>query len=235
VDYEWFFSNLLEPYRVDEDPKVTIPIDDIEQGIRDSAICLADITTNNPNIWYEVGFAVANGKAVVLICADPRPEPYPFDVRHRHIISYETQSSSDFDALREQITERLKAQAKKAEELQTAAAMSQIKSTEGLAPHEIGLLITIMASVSDPNEGISAYQIKESMKNSGFSPIACSMALASLQRKGMVEYAEQEDRSGSGSYQVIRVSQKGLEWLLENQEQFHMRVEPLLSEDEPSH
>ncbi len=31
----------LEPYRVDEDPSVAVPIDDIERGIRDSEICLA--------------------------------------------------------------------------------------------------------------------------------------------------------------------------------------------------
>src|ERR1019366_2079478 len=76
----------LTPYRVDEDPSVVIPIDDIENRIRESEICLADVTTNNPNIWYEVGFAIANDKPVVFICLDPRPEPYPFDVRHRHVI-----------------------------------------------------------------------------------------------------------------------------------------------------
>lgn len=40
----------LTPYRVDEDPSVVIPIDDIENKIRESEICLADVTTNNPNI-----------------------------------------------------------------------------------------------------------------------------------------------------------------------------------------
>ncbi|HEU5411664.1 MAG TPA: hypothetical protein VFU57_11630, partial [Candidatus Acidoferrales bacterium] len=59
----------LEPYRVDRDPSVAVPIDDIEKGIRESEICLADITTDNPNVWYEVGFAFANSKPVVLICA----------------------------------------------------------------------------------------------------------------------------------------------------------------------
>jgi hypothetical protein len=39
----------LEPYRVDRDPAVNIPIDDIEAGIRKSEICLAEITTDNPN------------------------------------------------------------------------------------------------------------------------------------------------------------------------------------------
>jgi hypothetical protein len=92
----------LEPYRVDQDPSVTIPIEDIENHIREAEICLADISTNNPNVWYEVGFAFANGKPVVLICAEPRAEAFPFHVRHRHIISYATQSSSDFDKLKKE-------------------------------------------------------------------------------------------------------------------------------------
>lgn len=34
----------LDPYRVDEDPNVSIPIDAIEKGIREAAVCLVDIT-----------------------------------------------------------------------------------------------------------------------------------------------------------------------------------------------
>lgn len=31
----------LEPYRVDQDPKVNIPVQDIEAGIRGADLCLA--------------------------------------------------------------------------------------------------------------------------------------------------------------------------------------------------
>ena len=46
----------LDPYRVDKDLSVRIPIDEIEQNISDSALCFAEITTDNPNVWYELGF-----------------------------------------------------------------------------------------------------------------------------------------------------------------------------------
>ena len=73
----------LEPYRVDKDPSVIVPINAIEQGIRGSLVCLADITTDNPNVWYELGFAFASGKPVVLLCGDERTgKKYPFDVQH---------------------------------------------------------------------------------------------------------------------------------------------------------
>ncbi len=101
----------LEAYRVDEDPGSTVVIEDIEKGIRESAICLADITPDNPNVWYEVGFALANGKPVVLICAKKRPTRFPFDVHHRQVIQYSLDSPRDFEELKGQIASRLKAQA----------------------------------------------------------------------------------------------------------------------------
>ena len=109
----------------------------IENGIRNSDVCLADITTDNPNIWYEVGYALANGKPVVLICAEPRPTSFPFDIRHRPIILYARDSPSDFKKLEGEISARLKAQIEKAESLQTVASLSPIKSTEGLSSYEI--------------------------------------------------------------------------------------------------
>ena len=78
----------LEPYRVDKDPGVNIPIDDVERGIRDAAVCFAEISTDNPNVWIELGYAIAARKSVVLICSDERKTDFPFDVRHRNIITY---------------------------------------------------------------------------------------------------------------------------------------------------
>src|SRR5947208_2069199 len=37
----------LEAYRVDRDPNASIPIEQIESGIRNAQVCLADITTDN--------------------------------------------------------------------------------------------------------------------------------------------------------------------------------------------
>ena len=73
----------LEPYRVDQDPAVNIPIQSIENGIQGSDVCLADITLDNPNVWFEVGYAVASQRDMVLICANERATPFPFDVQSR--------------------------------------------------------------------------------------------------------------------------------------------------------
>jgi hypothetical protein len=72
----------LEPYRVDQDPSVSIPIDSIEIGIQGSNVCLADITLDNPNVWFEVGYAIAANKEVVF--SEDRKTPFPFDVQHHN-------------------------------------------------------------------------------------------------------------------------------------------------------
>jgi nucleoside 2-deoxyribosyltransferase len=196
----------LDPYRVDEDPGATVLIENIEKGIREAEVCLADITTNNPNIWYEVGFALACGKSVVLICGE-RTEPFPFDIRHRSIVNYARESSSDFDALRRQVTKRLKAQAKKAETLQAVEAMAQLETTEGLSNHEIGVLMTLMADRADPHSAMPPHEIKNSMRSAGYTNIATGLALESLRRKKMIEFFEDSDWHGN-SFTSCRLTEK---------------------------
>jgi hypothetical protein len=70
----------LEPYRVDNDPGVSVPIDEIENGIRKAVVCLADITLDNPNVWFELGYALASEKPVCMVCSEARTFRYPFDV-----------------------------------------------------------------------------------------------------------------------------------------------------------
>lgn len=99
----------LTPYRVDEDPSVSIPIQDIENGIREARICLVDITLDNPNVWYELGYAFSAKKPVVLVCSNERVTKFPFDIQHRSIIRYSSDSPSDFKKLKNAITIKIKA------------------------------------------------------------------------------------------------------------------------------
>ena len=99
----------LEPYRVDRDPGATVLIDQIEQGIKQACVCVADISEDNPNVWFELGYAIANNRRVVLLCSHDRNGPFPFDVQHRPIVRYKTSSPSDFSSARSEIIQRLKA------------------------------------------------------------------------------------------------------------------------------
>ena len=58
----------LEAYRVDRDPAVDVPIEAIEQGIRNATVCLADITTDNPNVGTLKVFVI-EAESLVLFCS----------------------------------------------------------------------------------------------------------------------------------------------------------------------
>ena len=98
----------LFPYRVDEhyDAK-TLIIQKIREEIENSEVCLAEITENNPNVWYEFGFADGCGIPVVLICEDGKRGELPFDVNQRNVYFYKTDSRGDWGNLEREITRRL--------------------------------------------------------------------------------------------------------------------------------
>src|SRR5450830_981201 len=76
-------------------------------------------------------------KDVVLVAASER-QRFPFDVQHRNVITYLTDSPRDFEDLRERITKRINALLKKELRLGTAAAVvSPVAALEGLAQHQL--------------------------------------------------------------------------------------------------
>jgi len=99
----------LQAYRVDRDDGVVIPFETLHEQIRSATICLADISTQNPNVMYELGFAIACDKNVVLICSIQQTQRFPFDIQHRRIIQYASDSASDFEKLRNDIVHSIHA------------------------------------------------------------------------------------------------------------------------------
>jgi nucleoside 2-deoxyribosyltransferase len=75
--------------RVDE----IVSIDDdnilaqIYGGIKRADFIIADMTDKNPNVFYEVGYAHALGKRVILLTQEK--EDIPFNLNQRNHIIYE--------------------------------------------------------------------------------------------------------------------------------------------------
>jgi hypothetical protein len=208
----------LEAYRVDRDPGVSIPIEDIEAGIRNALVCLADITTDNPNVWFELGFAIASGKEVVLLAASGR-QGFPFDVQHRNIIVYDTDSSSDFESLRERITKRIQAILSKEAKIGAAAQVrSPIAPVQGLDSHELVALVSVGENIAHPGDSVSAYAIRKDMERAGFARIAVTLGLDSLLGKGFVQLGETYDEDSHESYTVYSLTDAGMSWLQSNKD-----------------
>lgn len=202
----------LQAYRVDEDPSVAVIIQSIEEGIRNSEACLADISADNPNVWFELGYALALGRGVVIICSKERKK-FPFDIQHRPIIRYTPESPSDFDELKRKITARLKALAAKQSQLEFIDAMSQVKKTQGLSPHEMAALVIIMGEMATEG-GITSYDLQKQMIAAGYTSLALSLSVASLTQKEFIGAKQESDYGGEHTWWVYYVSEKGKTWLI---------------------
>lgn len=92
--------------RADEIFSTDVVIEDVWRGINRATLIVADVTTKNPNVLYEVGIAHTVGKPVVLLTQDMND--VPFDLRHRRCIVYEY-SPRGCQRLEEQLSATAKA------------------------------------------------------------------------------------------------------------------------------
>ena len=210
----------LEPYRVDRDPGAMVPIADIESGIRNAAVCLADITIDNPNVWFELGFAIAARRPVVLISQKSR-QHYPFDIQHRSVIEYRTDSPRAFAALGRSVTQRLKAAQSRSLQLSDIADSSPVARSDGLQIHEIAALTSIAQSMDSPTDHASVYLVRQDMERAGFTAVATTLAINVLQESGLVETFDAEDERDT--YVAVRATKVGISWLQGNLDKLVLR------------
>jgi hypothetical protein len=72
--------------RIDEQIFIEGMLDRIFNQISKADFVVADMTGRNPNVFYEVGYAHALGKIVILLTQDPKD--IPFDLQHRQHTVY---------------------------------------------------------------------------------------------------------------------------------------------------
>jgi len=62
-------------------------MDQVWAGIRRAKVLVAELTTRNPNVFYELGLAHALRKPVVLVSSNQ--DDVPFDLQHIRVIYYD--------------------------------------------------------------------------------------------------------------------------------------------------
>jgi hypothetical protein len=158
-----------------------------------------------------------------LICAENRGSRFPFDVQHRSVITYRTDAPQDFANLERKITERLMAIMQKEERL--GQLVSPIADVEGLSQHEMVALVSVAENLESPPASVSAHQIRQDMERVGFARVATFLSLAALVRKGLVTDEADTDYSGD-VFMIYRLTAKGVDWLMKNQDKLVLREEP---------
>lgn len=213
----------FEPYRVDQDHGVTVPVESIESGIRDAHICLADITRDNPNVWYELGFAFALRKPVVMVCSEERAGArFPFDIQHRSIVLYKTESQSDFVDLAEALTNKLIAVSQRDEQLVQIAESELIAPVAGLSQPELILLAVVATGVSSPDSSTALWSSKHDAEKGGMTGMGFNLALRRLQTKSFVVASEEYDDQSGETYTALKITDAGWDWIDSNESKFNM-------------
>jgi hypothetical protein len=102
-------------------------IDQIWSGINSARVLLAELTSRNANVFYELGLAHALGKPVVLVS---RTQDVPFDVSHVRVIYYDLNDPFWGSKLIDKVAENLVSAMKNPKEaiLFPSAAGSERKS-----------------------------------------------------------------------------------------------------------
>lgn len=200
----------LGAYRVDKDSSVRNIIGEIEKKIKGSELCFADISEDKPNVWYELGYASAIGKDVVMVCDNEKREKLPFDINQRSVIFYDAGAPSDFSKLEAQIAEKIEAYNKTRKNINTLTE-TPISGARGFAPYELALLAFLVAEM----DGASLNILTQRMANAGFNDVATSLGLKLLIRKRFVLVQESEEYKGY-PYKEYSLTDEGEDFVLNN-------------------
>jgi len=74
--------------RVDQVSLSSWITEDVKEYIKKSSTVIADITGSNPNVMFELGYALGKGKDPIIICQPPS-EKIPFDISGIRHIDYQ--------------------------------------------------------------------------------------------------------------------------------------------------
>jgi hypothetical protein len=144
----------LECLRADELATPSKITDDVWTHIQRARFCVADLTTSNPNVFYEVGLCHALNKPVILLLQ--KGDKKPFDIRHIRYLEY---SAEDIPNLRRQLIRAVKTQ------------LNSIPKTWNKSPASDGPSLRI-TGVEAPSSAFTGEPIMISVKAKNFGPDA---------------------------------------------------------------
>lgn len=105
----------LLPVRADADIFATGKIiDQVWRGINQAKVLVAELTSRNPNVFYELGLAHALKKPVVLVSSNE--EDVPFDLQHIRVIYYDVHDPFWGTKLADKVAENILSAIKNPEE-----------------------------------------------------------------------------------------------------------------------
>ena len=219
----------VAPKRADEILGLNPVIEKIELAIAAAPICVAEVSEDNPNVWLELGYALALSRPTVIICEKSRRPKLPFDVQHRSIIFYRTDSASGFTELEENIIRLVKHELESDKKILKASVIkpSEIENID-LKEFEVAILTTIFSSYTSILGGIESWTVENKLKTMGYDEIAVALGITTLQDKGFISSSIElvEDFNNSYEAKIYRIQESGIKWIQSNQSALELKTKP---------
>lgn len=207
----------VDPQRADEILGLNPVIDKIETAIEAASICIAEVSEDNPNVWLELGYALALDRPTVILCDKSIRTRLPFDVQHRPIIFYRTDSRSGFDELEANIikwvTNEL-ANERRIERVPTLKPGSE--SSTDLEAYDVAILATAFAFWPTPTGSISHWELEKKLKAEKYTEVGLALGIVNLlERRYIVERLVTEDDQNYGSIDIkhYQITPDGISWI----------------------
>lgn len=217
------------PQRADQILGLQPIIQKIENAIQGADICVAEVTTDNPNVWLELGYALALNRPTIILCDKNVRERLPFDVQHRPVIFYTTESRSGYEDLESRIATEIKhAIEALAVEQNQPVLSSGAKDTGELKGYEISILAALLTAWSSSPHGSSSWEIENILDKANYTKTQIAMGLSNLNTRGYINQEMQQDRDENDFYSY-RITLNGIKWVHENEGS----IEPVIPKSIP--
>ncbi len=217
----------VEPKRADQMLGLQPVIEKIEVAIESASICVAEVSTDNPNVWLELAYALALDRPTVILCDKSKRARLPFDIQHRPVIFYRTDSRSGFDELELKLIKNVRAEIDRASRISRAPVLKEgATQLEDLKNYEVAILSTLLALWPTPRSGGSHDELRQKLSSLEFNDVALGLGISRLLSKGYVAQKElQEWDSWNNEYtiSVYQITPEGIHWIQTHEDKIEIR------------
>jgi nucleoside 2-deoxyribosyltransferase len=217
----------VEPQRADEILGLNPIVEKIERAIEAAAICVAEVSEDNPNVWLELGYALALNRPTVIVCDRAVRPRLPFDIQHRPVIMYRTDSRSGYEELERDLGKFVMNQLSTEQRIaQTLSLKPGSEATTDLEKYEVSILTTTFAFWPTPIGSISHWELEQKLRTIGFNDIALALGLTGLVRRGLIleRAVEEETREGIADVKHYQITPNGIGWIESHKAVLELRI-----------
>lgn len=203
------------PIRADQILGTRPVIDKIESSLREADIAFCDASEDNANVFLELGYALALNVPTVIICDKAKRQNLSFDISHRTVIFYSTESQSDFEKLGDNIRENISAAL-----LEARTAMATSTTIRSIPTHDdvdeiirLCLMEYLEQDLRSPS-GASMWDIEKRLARGMITSRMIALATTHLIGVGYLERFQTSEDSFTGPSYSYRITEAGRTELL---------------------